>query len=49
MEYMGKLLKDIDEKEEYELLKDLDELDMTTERQKERLSLLKGAYEVQAK
>ena len=49
MESMGKLLKDIDEKEEYELLKDLDELDMTTERQKERLSLLKGAYEVQAK
>lgn len=49
MEKMGRLLKDIDEKEEYELLKDLQELDMINPKQKYRLELLKGAYEQQVK
>ena len=49
MEAMGKLLKDIDEKEEYELLKDLKELDMITQKQQTRLELLKSAYETSGK
>ena len=49
MEAMGKLLKDIDEKEEYELLKDLKELDMITPKQQTRLELLKSAYETSGK
>ncbi len=46
MESMGKLLKDIDEKEEYELLKDLKELDMINPKQQTRFELLKSAYEM---
>lgn len=45
MEAMGKLLRDIDEKEEYELLKDLQELEMITPKQQIRLEFLKSAYE----
>lgn len=49
MESMGKLLKDIDEKEEYELLKDLKELDMINPKQQTRFELLKSAYEMSEK
>ena len=49
MESMGRLLKDIDEKEEYELLKDLQDLDMATQKQQSRLELLKSVYEISRK
>ena len=49
IELMGKKYKDIDEKEEFELLSDLDKLDMITDSQKIRLEYLKGIYSLEKK
>ena len=46
LEDMGMIYKEIDEKEEYELLKDLDNFEMITDEQKVRYNYLKEIYEI---